>query len=306
MFFDIFNPIPFFPNQNERAMGGILLEEARRRPSTLNRSLFRTYPKKKKNNKINFQIPADKNKIFKRTGFSADEFNKICLHVWKKMPNSRKTKKFEKKQFRFMVLVTLDALRRGYNTSYLSDLYRIDRSTVSRWFRKTSILLSTLLPTPKMDFENAEFKPFAVDGTHHPRTLVHPGWKDYFQVKKRNCLISQIICSKTGHLVHFVIARGHNNDQGIFKMSEVEKILEENKTKILADKGYTSKQLITPEDPNWEKIQGASSRIVIEHLNATIKKWAFAATTCKISPFIQAVGLKALFKLIAMFGNRLN
>lgn len=112
-----------FSRQGFQTMGGIIAEETRRLPSQLNRSLF--IPKIGKHSKfsnVNQKIPIKK--IFQRTGLSIYEFRHLSLHIWRKLQKSRlKPKTFQ--IFKFMLLISLDALWRGYDISRLNDIYSV-------------------------------------------------------------------------------------------------------------------------------------------------------------------------------------
>jgi hypothetical protein len=77
----------------------------------------------------------------------------------------------------------------------------------------------------------------------HPRQDAFYRWD-----KKSHFLASQVIVDHLGYLLRVVIGRGHNNDQGMFNLSDVESMLVDKKVSLLTDLGYARRatQIVRP------------------------------------------------------------
>jgi len=147
----------------------------------------------------------------------------------------------------------------------------------------------------------------SIDCSSHPRARVHPGEDSFYRTDKRmHFLSSQVVCNPTGQIMRLTIARGHNNDQGLFNMSEMAAWIEQkNVGPLLADLGYTSSdQVITPfgNEERWRNEGDARSmaslnltqtraRVIVENVNSWFKSWKFAENKCHFDPEFQAMAL---------------
>jgi hypothetical protein len=95
---------------------------------------------------------------------------------------------------------------------------------------------------------------------------------------------------------------GHNNDQGMFNMTEIAEILEEHNIKILGDGGYHHYLIVRPDEcksKDWNNRQKAL-RSCVETVIGMSKHWEFAGGKVRISPELHGVGLMIIYTLVAM------
>jgi len=95
---------------------------------------------------------------------------------------------------------------------------------------------------------------------------------------------------------------GHNNNQGMFKLSGMKEYIENKHIKLLADRGYTHFLLITPEEDRttaWLNIQ-KGKRSVVEVEIGFAKNYALAAAKFRQSPELHEISLMAIYALVNM------
>jgi hypothetical protein len=108
-----------------------------------------------------------------------------------------------------------------------------------------------------------------------------------------------------GLIYHVLFARGHNNDQGLFKRTFADYISRENIVG-LGDRAYTHPCLLTPDtrpddsmytEDEWSLLH-AAHRAPVEIANALVKNWRFAAWKVKTNPEYQAMSLFVIYSLV--------
>jgi len=110
-----------------------------------------------------------------------------------------------------------------------------------------------------------------------------------------------VICTLTGKIVRIDIATGHNNDQGFFNMTAIEDWLFENGLYLVADGGYTSDALVTPDDYRsiqWNAIQ-KGLRSVVEQVNSLAHNFLCTTTKFKQNPELQGMAIMCVWFLVA-------
>lgn len=249
-------------------------------------------------------------------GVTEDEFNLICASVrvsaWEE-----ENKKGHKARRRYLsvggcVAVTLHFLRHATRRGELARQYGISKSCVDRTLEWTISHMRVSL-VDLQDQNSSENTPAlgsflscgCVDCCTHPRARVHPGEDMYYRGdKKIHFLTSQVVTDHTGKIMRLTIARGHNNDQGLFNISKMAEWLEERQMKpLLADLGYAGRGVIVPtgaedilasENPTASALTNklhASQRVLVENVNSWFKNWKFASVKCHLTPEFQAMAL---------------
>jgi len=147
-----------------------------------------------------------------------------------------------------------------------------------------------------------------LDCTAHYRHRVHPGQALYYRGDKHaHFLTASVLSSLRGKVLNVCVGLGHNNDQGMFNCT-IRSYVEEQNVLILADRGYSHPQIITPTskltaslltDDDWPKLH-AAARTPGEIVNSLVKNWAFASRPCKQLPEWQAIGLGVVYCLVNM------
>jgi len=147
-----------------------------------------------------------------------------------------------------------------------------------------------------------------LDCTSHFRHRVHPGQALFYRGDKHaHFLNAFVLTSLCGKLLNVCIGLGHNNDQGMFNRT-LRTDFEEQNVVLLADRGYSHPQIITPntkpknstfDDEDWPKLHAAACSPG-EIINSLLKNWAFASNPCKQLPEWQAIGLGVVYCLVNM------
>lgn len=99
----------------------------------------------------------------------------------------------------------------------------------------------------------------------------------------------------------FILVLDINNDMGMFYLSQIEEILERNNIKLLADSGYSSHVLITPNEDKsklWN-YQQRFMRSKVERVIGCVKLYSIASEKCKWSPELQIIALNIAYQLTA-------
>jgi len=206
----------------------------------------------------------------------------------------------------FMALVWL---RRGCKFQTLAEDFNVSRSTVSRELRHIMPILFCNIKHIKWpecfdSLEHAfEHVVGAIDCSSHFRWRVHPGQVDYYRGDKHaHFLSAEVVCSLDGNIWQVILALGHNNDRGVFKERGTKEFVEEKHIKLLADRGYSHANLVTPQDDlkseSWNNVQ-KGLRSVVESVFARVHIYAITSPNnkFKLSPEMQQLVLIVCYNL---------
>ena len=142
-----------------------------------------------------------------------------------------------------------------------------------------------------------------MDCGSHFRCRVHPRQADWYRYDKAGFFITaQVVCDLYGRVLKVCLGMGHNNDQGMFKITEMEKFLEMHNIKILGDGRYHHYLLVTPDENKsreWNNKQKAL-RSCVETVISVSKCWEFAAGKVRINPELQQIGLMVIYFFVAI------
>lgn len=140
----------------------------------------------------------------------------------------------------------------------------------------------------------------AIDCTSHFRWRVHPRQSDYYCADKHAFFIStKVVCSITGEIWNVVLGKGHNNDKALFNISGMKQKLENLNQKLAADRGYSHRLLITPndfKDRDWNNKQ-KGIRSVVETSIGLVKLFATASERFRQNPEIQELAIMISYQL---------
>lgn len=256
------------------------------------------------------EINLTESQIEARTGLAATDFEAIASIVEESISrpraNANTTRVKTILSTRTRLTLVLQWLREYPRLQLLGDLYDLHTSTISRDIRhivpKLVVAMRTVsfaIQWPSIveedEFENVVG---AIDCTPHFRKRVHPMSGDYYRGDyKRFLVLSQLTVSLKGRMMDLVIARGHNNDMAVYRLSGIDAFLAENNMFLLADGGYSDIKLVTPDrerDQEWNEIQ-KKKRSVVEMVFARVKSFFVAAIKCRHSPEMQTHALRIVY-----------
>lgn len=94
------------------------------------------------------------------------------------------------------------------------------------------------------------------------------------------------------------IGLGHNNDQGILKLTELDEYLEKNNISVLGDGGYHHDHIIAPHNVpmELENLQ-KGERSDVETCIGFAKGWGAAADVFRQSPELHKYALHVVYEL---------
>jgi len=97
-----------------------------------------------------------------------------------------------------------------------------------------------------------------------------------------------IITCLPRRLVSVILCLGHNNDQGMLKLTEIDTYLEQNNLRFLGDGGYHHHRIIRPDDVPFELEQvQKDERSAVEIVIGLAKGFELAAGTFRQSLELQ-------------------
>lgn len=155
-----------------------------------------------------------------------------------------------------------------------------------------------------------------IDCCAHKRCRIHPGQAQCYRGDKGyHFLLLQLVRDHLGFIIHIAVAYGHNNDLGLYHISEMGDWLQRNGYKLLADGHYkgdaklvkpSSKTVTELDTPlgrslaNFSRHQ-RSERAAVEHDFARAHTWAFARMPdSRMTPKFQAASLITVHALNQM------
>jgi len=139
----------------------------------------------------------------------------------------------------------------------------------------------------------------SVDCTSHFRWRVHPGQSNYYRGDKHaHFLTAQVVSNHLGDYQDVTLGLGHNNDQGMFRLTGLDQYIEDNNLNLLADGGYRHHRLVTPRDvPHALEAAQKDERSQVETSIGVAKGFAFASDVVRHSPEVQEVGTMIVYEL---------
>lgn len=107
-----------------------------------------------------------------------------------------------------------------------------------------------------------------------------------------------IVQDKPRRILNVAFGLGHNNDQGLMKLTELEAFMEKYNLKFLGDGGYHHYRIVTPESvpAELEQLQ-KDERSVVEIIIGLVKGFEVAAGTFRQSPELQQFTLAVVYEL---------
>ena len=213
-------------------------------------------------------------------------------------------------------------LRHHPKLKVIASLFQISESTSCRFIHwmmphvyEVCAKLSTMEWPRGPIWSNVPFgfvgTQFLIDCTSHPRRRIHPGQHLYYRGDKGfHFLTAQVIVDVYGKPLHVAIGRGHNNDQGMFKLSGKKRQIQMDNVLGLSDRGYSNVHLIRPDDIEFATrlhlsvdafgcIQ-SKHRASAEIINSLSKFYSFASTRVAQVPEFQAYALMIIYYLVGM------
>jgi len=199
----------------------------------------------------------------------------------------------------------------------MSSLFQVSDSTARRIvhtlmpyvFESLSKRSLISWPTKHWDRVSVGFcgAQFLIDCTSHRRNRVHTGQALYSRGDPGyHFLTAQVITDIKGFPLHVAICLGHNNDKGVFILTDKKKDVEELNITGLCDRGYSHSQF-RPDDPNLpaqldlspESFSSLQSkhRTPVEILNTLTKFFSFADSRVIEGPEFHSFGLMIVYFL---------
>lgn len=279
----------------------------------------------------------DPNEFYFRTGIWEDRFFSIHNAIQKYLSPSHALRcpRSVSLNSEFRVLMLFHWLRNYPTVRDLATIYDVSPAYVSRDLNRLLPILYCVLASPKFNVIGKVWQPFpqfskvagagrvagAIDCTSHYRDRVHPGQALYYRGDKHahfltaqvsfsfllsstlpSLTLGKIVCALDGRIVSVHIARGHNNDQGMYIITGMKQLLEKKNVYLLADRGYSHVRCVTPItiSPEYQE-EHAAYRAIVENLNSLTSLWGVAANRCRQRPEIQEIALMSTWYLTALF-----
>ncbi|KAN0000457.1 hypothetical protein ACTFIZ_000919 [Dictyostelium cf. discoideum] len=194
----------------------------------------------------------------------------------------------------------------------LSEIFKIDPSTVSKYLKKyVPIILSTLWFIDIKTINRERW--LAVDCTSHLINRVHPGQYFYYRTGVGHYINSQTLVDLNKTLRMVVFARGHMNDPSLSFYSGLVDLVKEENLSVLGDSAYDSRIFTTPSslykqsNPNlsndeylmlkkFYETHQSILRSPVEHVNAHIKKYLIAVNKNNLPPELSCQLLMILYQ----------
>jgi hypothetical protein len=142
----------------------------------------------------------------------------------------------------------------------------------------------------------------AIDCTFHRCARVVGEQELYYRGDKACHFISaQLIVTFDGRILEVALAKGHNNDQAVYKLTSVATTLQENNAILLADGGYFDHKNLVISNPNLAQGHYLQKflRLMVEHINKETKDYEFARVKARCSIEFHQLGLNAIYRVVA-------
>lgn len=253
--------------------------------------------------------------VFEQTGLFEDEFLNICNLVENSVVSPRavvaKKKVAASLGSRSRILLVLDWLKSYHTYAELGRTYGVSKSFVSRDIKHILPLLWQKLDFIKWDMPNWSWIANTLDSgdrfsgiidcTSHFRYKVHPRSCDLYRTDKKGFFITaQVVIDNHGLIRSVHLGLGHNNDQQMWKLTEMGPKIQLSDLNLLGDRGYTHPRVYTPvDDFGWiwnEDV--ASRRVRVEHKFAAVKNtWSFTDAVVHHSLEVHQMGLIVCYQL---------
>jgi len=132
---------------------------------------------------------------------------------------------------------------------------------------------------------------------------VHPRQADYYRGDKHaHFFTAQIIVSLYGEIWDVNLGLGHNNDKAMLILTNTKQYLLDNNIKLLADKGYSFVNLITPtniKSQSWNNYQ-KGLRSIVERAIGVATFWSINSTRVRLNPELHQMAIMITYQITAM------
>jgi len=258
-------------------------------------------------------IAAYFSQIYNRTGVYPDDFESLFKRIENRISMARMTTKkgiSTSLDGRSRLLLVLQWLHEYLFYRVLADQYGISKTQVFREIRHiVPILYQEIreielpLVWPSWDFSHIGAIHGVIDSTPCFRERVHPGQALYYRGDKHAHFLNvQLIVAPDGRIYNVAITLGHNNDQGSFKLTGVDQLVEASELYFAADRGYHHYRLIIPTpscSDRWNN-QQKSVRSIVEVVIGLGKTWEALNQKFREPPEIQVMVILTVFHLLQL------
>lgn len=113
-------------------------------------------------------------------------------------------------------------------------------------------------------------------------------------------MTAQVVVSLSGVIYNVQLGNGRNNDQGMLRLTALDRFLEDNDLYWLADKGYHHHRLVTPNKENtrkWNEEQ-AGLRSVVEATFGNVQRFSLASSRVRQTPELQKTALMIIYTIV--------
>ncbi len=162
---------------------------------------------------------------------------------------------------RVRLLMVLHWLREKPKFRILAQKFHVSIATVYRdvafFLPKLIVATRGTISWPKQTNFGWEGTIGSIDCTAHLRTRVHPRQAEFYRrdkgfLKRRNFdspnlgfnIMAQLVVGSNSHIYQVNFLTGHNNDAGAFKITGMNRWLQQEKVKLLADGGKVTFTLL--------------------------------------------------------------
>ena len=263
------------------------------------------------------------------TGLDGDEFNELMARIGDRVAAPRRREGRQGVRTTAAGLLTEDrlflALTFLRNNSFYHELareYQVSRAFISRDIRH-------IIPTICAALHNeiafpANAPPLdlimnvhgMIDCTVHWRQEVSPDGvgQDYSLFRTdigMPNIGALVVTSLEGVPWHVTFFSGHNNDQGVYNITGMDRELQQRGLFILSDSGFNGTRMVRPDD-DWRQDSGdpffaakhRALRATIERMFWFVESWSVAGQTCRLPLLTHVYCLDAIWKLATMLLKR--
>lgn len=192
---------------------------------------------------------------------------------------------------------------RNYTSIFdLSLIFNVSASTIRNIINQVLPILYKYIPSTKWP-TSFEFgfngTVGAIDCTSHFRNRIHPGQALLYRGDKHaHFITAQVVCSLEGNIWSVHLCYGHNNDKGVFNLTNVKSRISHLNVELLADRGYNYSHLVTPLDgDDYWRTEHARHRSIVEIVIGYVKNWKFTSSKVTQELKLHLMGLMVVYKI---------
>lgn len=245
--------------------------------------------------------------VYERSGIFEDQFEEIYEHLQYSIASPRQQLTTRTTACtlttRVRLLLLLYWIRDNPSFWALWTIFYVSKGTISKEIRWIIPKLFCYLDEIYWSLTQTPFLwkyRGAIDCASHYRWQVHSRQVNYYWGDKgRFFSTAQVICTVWGEIISVTLGLGHNNDQGMFKLTGMRQMIQDLNMKLLADRGYSHYLLVTPDDrksTKWNHMQ-KGMRSIVKVTISMAENFRVAGERFKQSPEMQEMAVLIAYQL---------